>query len=83
MNNGVNELSFPDMIDGLLVFITGPVLGATLCPGLLLCVPGLILFGAAIAIPIVVLAALAMLLGAITAIPYLLVRGGVRLLRTR
>jgi hypothetical protein len=70
-----------EMIDGILVFITGPVLGATLCPGMFLCVPGLILFGAAIVVPIVVVAALALLLGAIAAMPYPLVRSAVRLLR--
>ena len=80
-HSGANEPSFADTIDGILVLITGPVLGATLCPGMVLCLPGLILFGAAIAVPIVVLAALALLCGAITAVPYLLVRSAVRLLR--
>jgi uncharacterized membrane protein YdjX (TVP38/TMEM64 family) len=75
-----DELSLADTVDGLLVFITGPVLSATLCPGMLLCVPGILLFGAAIALPLVVLGAIALLLATSTAMPYLLLRTLVRLL---
>jgi hypothetical protein len=70
-------LSGSDVVEGLLVFTTGPVLAGTLCPGLTLCVPGLVLLAA----PIVALAALGALLAAIAAVPCLLVSGSVRLLR--
>ena len=82
-HNDAKDMSFADMVDGMLVVTAGPVIGATLCPGITVCVPGLVLFGAAIAVPIVVLAAVGLLLGAMTALPYLVVRTSVRLLRRR
>ena len=72
-----DEPSVADLVEGMLVFTTGPVLGATLCPGLTLCVPGLVLLAA----PIVALAVLGIVLAAIAAVPYLLLSRSVRLLR--
>jgi hypothetical protein len=77
----MGERSFLDTVDGLLVFTTGPVLGVTMCPGALLCLPGLALAGALIALPLVALGAVALLAGAIAAPPYLLVRGAIRRFR--
>jgi hypothetical protein len=83
MHSDVDELSLGEALDGLVVFVTGPVLGATLCPGITLCVPGLALFGAAIALPLVVLGMLALLVAALVAIPFAVARGAVRLVRNR
>jgi membrane protein implicated in regulation of membrane protease activity len=76
-HNDLNEPGAADIVDGLLVFITGPVLAATMLPGLTLCVPGIVLFAA----PILALAVLAGLLAAIAAVPCLLVGGAARLVR--
>jgi uncharacterized membrane protein len=62
------------LVDDLLIFTIGPVLGGTLCPGLTLCVPGLVLLLA----PIVALAVVGLLLAAVAAVPYLAVRTAVR-----
>jgi hypothetical protein len=81
-NSGVDDPSFDDVLNGLLAFVTGPVLGATMCPGATLCVPAVVLFVAPITIPIVVITALAIVLAAIAVMPYLLLRSAVRLLRS-
>jgi hypothetical protein len=47
------------MLDELLIYITMPVIGLTICPGFLLCIPGLVLFIA----PLIVLAVLALAAG--------------------
>lgn len=77
-----DELSLVEAIEGLLPFVTGPVLAATMCPGILLCLPGIALFVVPLLIPVVVLGALAALVGAVAAVPWLLARGAVRLLRS-
>jgi hypothetical protein len=74
-------LGFDDVVSGLLVFVTGPVLGAMVCPGVTLCAPGVIVLVVTVVVPIVVLAALGMAVATIALIPYLLARSAVRLLR--
>jgi hypothetical protein len=66
----VNDLSLGEAVDGLMVFTIGPVLGATMCPGFLLCVPGFLL----LVLPLLALAALAAVVAAVLMTPYLLVR---------
>ena len=63
-----------EMLEGVLLLITGAVVAAPMLPGFLLCVPALVLFGVLVAGPLVAAAALAALAGAILAPPYLLVR---------
>jgi hypothetical protein len=63
-------MTMSNVLEELLPFLTGPVLGATMLPGIFLCLPGLAL----VLVPLVALAAVALLLAAIAAAPYLLVR---------
>jgi hypothetical protein len=63
-------MNMSNAVEELLPFVTGPVLGATMCPGIFLCLPGLAL----VLVPLVALAAVALLLAAVAATPYLLVR---------
>jgi hypothetical protein len=62
-----------EMFESVLLLITGAVVGAPVLPGFTLCVPGLILLTVVVVAPIVAVAALVTLAGAILAIPYLLV----------
>jgi membrane protein implicated in regulation of membrane protease activity len=79
---GPNVHTGPDMLDELLIYITMPVIGLTVCPGFLLCVPGLVLF----IVPLIVVAVIAVAAGlavAALAAPLLVTRAVVhRIART-
>ena len=61
-----------EMVESILLLISGAVLAGPMLPGFLLTVPALILFTVVLLAPLVVVAALVTLAGAILAIPYLL-----------
>ena len=63
-----------EMLESVLLLVTGAVLAAPMLPGFLLTVPALILFAVVVIAPLIAGAALVTLAGAILAIPYLLVR---------
>jgi hypothetical protein len=63
-----------EMLESVLVLITGAVVAAPILPGFTLCVAGLILLAVIVIAPLIAAAALVTLAGAILAIPYLLVR---------
>ena len=72
--------------DEIQVFLTGPVLAAGVVPGMLLCAPGIIFFGAAVVIPLVVIAILGLAVVAVlglVAAPFFLMRALVSHLRER
>lgn len=73
-----------DMLESVLVLITGAVLAAPMVPGFTLCVAGLIAMAVVVLAPLIAAAALVTLVGAILAMPYVLVRyiRGIRLRRT-
>jgi hypothetical protein len=71
-----------ELLESVLVLITGAVLAAPMLPGFVLTVPALILFAVVVLAPLIAAAALVTLAGAIVAIPYLLVRS-IRRVRTR
>jgi len=74
MKNRSDPATLGEAWDGMQVFLTGPVLAMGIVPGFLLCVPGLVLFGAALVLPLVLLAIVITLVGAVLAAPFLLVR---------
>jgi hypothetical protein len=63
-----------EMLESVLLMITGAVVTAPMLPGFTLCVPGLILLAVVVLTPVAAAAALVTLAAAILAIPYLLVR---------
>jgi hypothetical protein len=63
-----------EMLESVLLLITGGVLAAPMLPGFTLCVPGLILLAVVVLVPLIAGAALVTLAAVILAIPYLLVR---------
>lgn len=73
-----------EMLESILLLITGTVLAGPMLPGFVLTVPALVVVGVAVLAPVVAVAALVALAGAILAIPYLLVRAarGTRARRT-
>jgi hypothetical protein len=68
-----------DVLESVLILITGAALAGPILPGFTLCVAGLIVLAVAVLAPLVVLVTLA---GAILAIPYLVV-GSIRRIRAR
>ena len=68
-----------EMLESVLLLITGAVVAAPMLPGFTLCVPGLILLAVVVLAPLVAVAVLVTLAAAILAIPYLLVRSTGRL----
>ena len=71
-----------EMVESILVLISGAVPAGPMLPGFLLTVPALILFAVVLLAPLVLVAALVTLAGAILAIPYLLFRS-IRSIRSR
>jgi hypothetical protein len=71
-----------EIVESLLLLVTGAVLAGPMLPGFLLTVPALILFAVVVLAPLVAVAVLATLAGAILASPYLLVRA-IRGIRSR
>jgi hypothetical protein len=63
-----------EMLESVLLLISGAVVGAPMLPGFTLCVPVLVLLAVVVLASLVAVAALVTLVVAILAIPYLLVR---------
>lgn len=63
-----------EMLDSVLVLVTGAVVSAPMLPGFVFCIPGLILLTVLVLAPLVAAAAVVALAGAVVAIPLLLVR---------
>jgi hypothetical protein len=85
MSRAIDRTELPDtgeLIEGLLIYPIGLIAGATVFPGLTLCVPGLIFCAAFVIIPLVVVALVLGLVAAVIAAPFMLVRG-IRALRER
>ena len=71
-----------EMLESVLVLITGAVLAGPMLPGFTLCVAGLMVMAIVVLAPLVAAAALVALAAAIAALPYLLVRS-IRSVRAR
>ena len=69
-----DEPTVLEMLESVLLLISGVVVAAPMLPGFTLCVPALILLAIVILVPVLAAAALGTLVVAILAIPYLLVR---------
>ena len=85
MTNARNHTDPPtalDMLDSVLVLVTGAVLAGPMLPGFTLCVAGLIVLAAVVLVPLLAAAVLVALAAAILAMPYLLVCS-VRSIRAR
>jgi hypothetical protein len=63
-----------EMLESVLLLITGAVVAAPMLPGFTLCVPALAAVAVVVLAPVVAVAAVVTLVGAILAVPYLLVR---------
>jgi len=63
-----------EVLESVVLLITGAVLAAPMLPGFALCVPALAAVAVVLVAPLVAAAALLALAGAILALPYLLVR---------
>ena len=85
MSSPATQVSPPataDLVDGVLFYPIALVISATICPGLTLCIPGLVFVAVLILIPLVAVAIVIGLAAAVVAAPFLLVRG-VRALHAR
>jgi membrane-associated phospholipid phosphatase len=83
MSSAATQVSRPstsELVEGVLFYPIALVISATVCPGLTLCIPGLVFV--AVVIPLVAVTIVALLAAAVVAAPFLLVRG-VRGLRAR
>jgi len=78
-----DEPTLLEVLEGLVVLISGAVIAAPMLPGFTLCVPVLAAVAIVVLLPLVAMAAIIALVGAIVAIPYVLVRSAVVSLRTR
>jgi hypothetical protein len=72
--NGSDEPTVLEMLESVVLLITGTVVGAAMLPGFTLCVPALVLLTIAVLVPVLAVAALVTVVVGILAIPYLLVR---------
>ena len=82
MTPAATQVSTSELVEGVLFYPIALVISATVCPGLTLCIPGLIFVTVLILIPVVAVAIVALLAAAVVAAPFLLVHG-VRGLRER
>lgn len=78
--DGSDEQTVLEMLESVLILISGVVVAAPMLPGFTLCVPVLATLAIALIVPVLAAAALATLVGVVVAIPFLLVRsiGSVR-----
>ena len=67
--------SVSEMLEELSIFPIGLVVAATILPGLTICIPGLILGAAFILVPLAAIALVLVVVGAVVASPFLIVRG--------
>jgi hypothetical protein len=72
--NGSDEPTVLEMLESVLLLISGAVVAAPMLPGLTLCVPALVLLTVAVLVPVLAVAALVTVVVGVLAIPYLLVR---------
>jgi membrane protein implicated in regulation of membrane protease activity len=70
----MSDLSTGDFVEGLLFYPIALVISATICPGLTLCIPGLILLAVFVIVPLAALALVVAVVGALFAAPFVLVR---------
>jgi hypothetical protein len=71
-----------ELVEGILFYPVALVVSATILPGFTLCIPALLFVTVPILIPLVALAIVVLLVGAVVTAPFLLVRG-VRALHAR
>jgi hypothetical protein len=64
-----------EIVEGLSFFPIALVVSATIFPGLVICIPGLIFGAAFILIPLLAIALVLLVVGAVIAAPFLAVRG--------
>jgi predicted membrane channel-forming protein YqfA (hemolysin III family) len=76
-----DSLSLSDLFDHLDFFPIALVISATLCPGLTLCIPGLLFVAVLLVIPIVAVLLVIGVVAAVVMAPFALVRGVRRLHR--
>ena len=85
MTSAATQVSPPstsELVEGVLFYPVALVISATVCPGLTLCIPGLIFVTVLILIPLVAMTIVVFLAAAVIAAPFVLVRA-VRGLRER
>jgi hypothetical protein len=74
--------STSELVEGVLFFPVALVVSATIFPGFILCIPGLLFVTVIVVIPLVAMAIVVGVIASVVAAPFLLVRG-VRALRER
>jgi hypothetical protein len=74
--------STSELLEGIAFYPMALVVSATIFPGFILCIPGLLFVTVLILVPIVAMAIVVLAIAAVVASPFLLVRG-VRALRER
>jgi hypothetical protein len=77
MSNARSRSDLPstsELVEGSMFCPIALVASATVCPGLTLCIPGLILVTALVLIPLVAMAIVVLLAAAVLAVPVVLVR---------
>jgi hypothetical protein len=74
--------STSELVEGVLFYPVALVVSATIFPGFILCIPGLLFVTVLVLVPLIAMAIVALLAAAVVAAPFLLVRG-VRALRER
>ena len=67
--------SWSELLEGISFYPIALVVSATIFPGFILCIPGLLFVTVLILVPIVALAIVALAVAAVVASPFLLVRG--------
>jgi hypothetical protein len=75
--------STSELVEGILFYPIALVVSATIFPGFILCIPGLLFVTVLVLIPIVAVALVALLVAAVVGAPFLLVRGVRALLERR
>jgi hypothetical protein len=66
--------STSELVEGVLFYPIALVISATIAPGMLLCIPGLLFVTVLVLVPIVAMAIVALLAAAVVAVPVVLVR---------
>jgi hypothetical protein len=85
MSPAATQSSLPstsELVEGVLFYPVALVVSATIFPGFILCIPGLLFVTVVVLVPLVAVAIVVVLAGAVIAAPFVLVRA-VRGLRER
>lgn len=85
MSSPATQSSLPstsELVEGVLFFPIALVVSATIFPGFILCIPGLLFVTVLVIVPLAAVAIVALLMAAVLAVPVVLVRA-VRGLRER